>query len=327
MTKSVLVRLATRRTLTVVAVMGLALTGAGVAALAATPRAASTPASVYVALTPPCRIADTRQRPDVYCPNGNQLHGRLSNARGFKVNMPPNVPANATAVVLNVTVLQASAPNGYVGVVPYGDSGLTTSTVNIHNTAATANGATVGLGGHAVEVWNAAGTTDLLLDLVGYYVPATTAPGPSGPSGPPGPSGATGSPGPSGPSGPPGPSGAPGAVTSVASTAAGPFSLTTGPATSVASITLPSAGNYVVTASLTAADDKESVPDAVSCTIGSDAASFGGTLPVGASESYSRTVQLALPAGALSVACTDSVGTGPGIDVSGVSLVAVATSP
>jgi len=133
------------------------------------------------------------------------------------------VPAGATAIVANVTVVAPTAI-GWVSVRPGDATGTpTTSSLNIAAPGVVVpNAVTVGLpasgpGAGHVDLYyhgaEAGSTTHLLVDIVGYYLPTSTGggggqgeqgPGDQGPAGPRGPAG------PEGPEGPPGPPGADG---------------------------------------------------------------------------------------------------------------------
>jgi hypothetical protein len=138
----------------------------------------------------------------------------LGAGRTLTVTMPAGVPANATAVLLNVTVINGSTQS-WLSV--YGtENGRTTSTMNWTKGAVVANSATVPINAsHKVTVFNSAGTVNVMMDLLGYYAPTPAGPagppGAAGSSGPAGPEGSMGAEGPPGAEGPMGPSGAPGA--------------------------------------------------------------------------------------------------------------------
>jgi hypothetical protein len=142
------------------------------------------------------------------------------------------VPAGATAVVLNVTAVNPTA-GGYVSLRPGDATGApTVSTLNVTAGGTFPNGATITIpttGAHAgqIQVWYEAegttvGSTELLIDIAGYYELASTgtagATGPAGPqgetgvAGPAGPRGEAGFAGPAGHAGPTGPTGPHGAT-------------------------------------------------------------------------------------------------------------------
>ncbi len=132
------------------------------------------------------------------------------------------VPAGASAVVLNVTVVEPDA-DGFVSVRPDGTPGPPeTSSLNFSAGAIVPNAVTVALPvSGAIELtFDAFGTvgpaTDVLVDVTGFYTPVGTGsgdagpPGPKGDVGPEGPAGPKGDVGPEGPAGPKGDAGDPG---------------------------------------------------------------------------------------------------------------------
>ncbi len=123
----------------------------------------------------------------------------------------PGLPSDATAIAINVTVIDGTAAS-YAVVFAHGAVKPATSTINWPNAASIANSAIVALpADHKVSVYNYRGTANVILDLVGYY-----APGAAGPAGPAGADGAMGVEGPAGAEGPMGPAGQDGASTGVA---------------------------------------------------------------------------------------------------------------
>ena len=86
------------------------------------------------------------------------------------------VPADATAVVLNMTVDQATGPESYLSVWPAGATPPTASNLNFTGGPATTNLviARVGEGGKVV-VYNHLGSTDVIADVQGWFAaPAAT---------------------------------------------------------------------------------------------------------------------------------------------------------
>ena len=80
-----------------------------------------------------------------------------------------DVPADASAVVLNITAVGSTA-GGFVNVFPAGQSLPATSDVNFAPGEAVAGMAiaTVGTSG-SVNIYNSAGTTHVVVDIVGWY--------------------------------------------------------------------------------------------------------------------------------------------------------------
>jgi uncharacterized protein (DUF1501 family) len=126
--------------------------------------APSTAAAGYRSVTPR-RIADTREG--------------IAFVRGAGPNevavLPVagvgDVPADATAVVLNVTVTQPSDA-GYLTVWPTGAAMPATSSVNWRRGETVPNLVVVSVGsGGSVSMFNSAGSTHLVADVFGYFAP------------------------------------------------------------------------------------------------------------------------------------------------------------
>ena len=121
----------------------------------------------FTAATSPIRICDTRMSQ-----KNNQCTSKTLMARGtlaVTATGLAGVPPDATAVVLNVTAADETS-NGYLTVFPSGATMPVASDVNFTPSAAVANMtvATLGSAG-AFSVYNSAGSTDLVVDLVGWY--------------------------------------------------------------------------------------------------------------------------------------------------------------
>jgi len=127
------------------------------------PRAAAD----YYTLTP-CRLLDTRQTAGAS--GGPALASGTE--RTFPVSGVCGVPADATAVAVNVTVVQPAAA-GYLQLYPIGGAVQATSTLNFTGGQVRANNAllTLGPGGQATALANLAGpgTADLVVDVMGYF--------------------------------------------------------------------------------------------------------------------------------------------------------------
>ena len=115
--------------------------------------------------TTPVRILDTR----------GALGGRASTPLGagetaaIVVVGRGGVPADATAVVMNVTATEATAP-GYLTVWPDGDDRPTASNLNMVAGDTVPNLVVVPLGPDGtVDVFNLAGSTHVLFDVVGWF--------------------------------------------------------------------------------------------------------------------------------------------------------------
>lgn len=80
------------------------------------------------------------------------------------------VPADATAVVLNVTATQGTANGDYLTVYPSGVPQPLASNLNVNAGQTIPNAVVVGVGtGGRISIFNALGTVHVLADVVGYY--------------------------------------------------------------------------------------------------------------------------------------------------------------
>ncbi len=124
----------------------------------------------FVPVTP-CRVVDTRWA------NG-PLGGPSISAKGSRDFIIPNqascgIPNTAAAYSLNVTVVPHPTL-GYLTVWPTGQARPVLSTLNSPDGRVKANAAIVPAGANqAISVY-ATDTTDVILDIDGYFVPATT---------------------------------------------------------------------------------------------------------------------------------------------------------
>lgn len=134
-----------------------------------------TPGGRFVPVEPR-RVFDTRNDPG----------GPLGPAQTRRFSLD-GVPADATAVVLNLTATQGSAQTSFLSVVHGDESGdpgtPTTSVLNTERGRDVANLVTVGIAPARVTgltrpevtLYNNAGTTHLVADLAGYYTPSSDA--------------------------------------------------------------------------------------------------------------------------------------------------------
>ncbi len=118
----------------------------------------------------PCRIADTRLAPGPF--GGPSLAG--GSVRNFQVlSSSCHVPAAAQAYSLNYTAV----PNGSLGYLttwPAGQTQPMVSTLNAPTGAVTANAAIVTAGSNGDISVFASNTTDLVIDINGYFAPPGT---------------------------------------------------------------------------------------------------------------------------------------------------------
>ncbi|CAN5448765.1 hypothetical protein BH10ACT2_BH10ACT2_21020 [soil metagenome] len=154
-----------------------ALSFCGVSSAAAAPAPVSdapSPGATYVPVAP-TRIADTR------LPFGSSIPGKIPGGATTTIQITDrpevSVPADATAVVINVTINRTEG-TGYATVFPAGIAIPSASNLNYGIGYTGANLVTVKLGaGGAVNVFTRA-AAHLIIDIFGYYLPAAGAVGP-----------------------------------------------------------------------------------------------------------------------------------------------------
>ena len=121
----------------------------------------------FVPLTP-CRLVDTRSAPGPF--GGPAIAGGTS--RSFALPQGGcDVPATAAAYSLNVTVIP-DAPLGYLTIWPTGTSQPVVSTLNSPDRRVKANAAIIPAGAEGAVSLYASDTTDLVLDIDGYFLAA-----------------------------------------------------------------------------------------------------------------------------------------------------------
>jgi peptidoglycan hydrolase-like protein with peptidoglycan-binding domain len=151
------------------AVLGTTVVAA--AALPAPTAAAAGTTSAYVALPVSQRLLDTRQSTPV------AADGSISVAVTGAAPLP--APGSATAVVLNVTVTPPSGP-GFWTIWPHSQPRPEASNLNVDENqflagSVTPNLVTVPVGPDGVVDVYSSGGGNVIVDLLGYYTPATTA--------------------------------------------------------------------------------------------------------------------------------------------------------
>ena len=153
--------------------------------------------SSYVAMIP-CRMLDTRTDADIDALRGAEtitLEGR-----GLVGDC--EIPANATGLSVNIAAVAPSA-NTYLTAFPTGTDLPSSSHVNARQGTTTSNGVDVTLSADGqLDIYNRTGKVDVVVDVLGAYVPAASG------EAIPGPVGAKGATGPMGPQGPAGPAAA-----------------------------------------------------------------------------------------------------------------------
>ncbi len=118
----------------------------------------------FIAVTP-CRLMDTRT-------NSDPIQGNTS--RDFTVPQLGgcNIPTTAAAYSLNVTVVPPG-PLGYLTIWPTGGSQPNVSTLNSYDGRVKANAAIVPAGSQGAVSVYVSDTTDLVLDIDGYFAPVS----------------------------------------------------------------------------------------------------------------------------------------------------------
>ena len=116
----------------------------------------------------PARICDTRTGNSTQCA-GKTLHAGSTLA--VQVTGKGEVPSGATAVVANVTVTNPTATS-YLTAYPAGTTRPVASNLNFAAGQTVPNLVTVPLSASGVlDLFNAAGSTDVIVDVTGYYGP------------------------------------------------------------------------------------------------------------------------------------------------------------
>ncbi len=131
--------------------------------------ASDTTALAFFPLTP-CRIIDTRSG------DGGPLQADME--RDYMIPTNCDVPATAEAYSFNVTVLPTAGQVQYLTVWPAGESQPIVSTLNDYTGTYVANAAIVPAGSESKTAFYASNNTNLLLDVNGYFAPASSATNP-----------------------------------------------------------------------------------------------------------------------------------------------------
>ncbi len=157
--------------------LSLARVLAGALLAAALPALHAQEASAAVALggtfhaLTPSRILDTRSGGGTLGP-GTTLNVPIAGQGGVP-------PTSVSAVVLNVTVTNTTAP-GFLTVFPAGVALPLASNLNWVAGQTVAKLVTVGLGAGAASAYNPRGSADVIFDVAGYYSTPDVSPGPDG---------------------------------------------------------------------------------------------------------------------------------------------------
>ena len=116
--------------------------------------------------TTPTRLLDTRA-------GTGAPEGRVGPEETITLTLD-GVPDGATGVVMNVTAVKPTA-NGFVTVYPHGSTRPTASNLNFTAGQIIPNQVIVPVTDGKVNLYNQAGSVDLLADITGYYSPEGTA--------------------------------------------------------------------------------------------------------------------------------------------------------
>ncbi len=149
--------------------LGVIVLGGMAAAVgnAAVPVSAASTGAAYHPVTP-TRILDTRAQGRPLGPGANVSLQVAGTAR---------VPSTAVAVVLNVTATDTSGP-GYLTLYPAGGSPPLASNLNWVGGETVANLAVVQVSsGGWIDIHNAVGSVQVVVDLQGYFAPVSAGPG------------------------------------------------------------------------------------------------------------------------------------------------------
>jgi Subtilase family len=124
---------------------------------------------LYTGINPPVRIMDTRPGPG--CVGGSCVPLGSAQTRNLAIHSRPEVPDDASAVVLNVTAIGPTSTS-HLTVFPTGQP--VPRVANLNYTAGQIVGnhvtATIGSGGQ-ISLFNAGGQVHLTVDLAGFYSP------------------------------------------------------------------------------------------------------------------------------------------------------------
>jgi hypothetical protein len=122
----------------------------------------------FVPVTP-CRVVDTRQASGEF--GGPPITGGTFRTFPIPQNTTCNIPSTAVAYSLNVTVVPHQ-PLGYLTIWPAGRNQPAVSTMNSPDGRVKANAAIVLEGASGAVSVYATNTTDVILDIDGYFEPA-----------------------------------------------------------------------------------------------------------------------------------------------------------
>jgi hypothetical protein len=141
--------------------------------------AADSAPSSLVSITP-CRLFDTRSTETVGARNTPLVADETFVRQVTGTNGNCTIPAGATAISYNLTI--PDGLDGYLTIYPADAARPTASTINpVTGQGVKVNGGVVGLSATgAIALYSLRGPIDALLDITGYFIPGTGAPGARG---------------------------------------------------------------------------------------------------------------------------------------------------
>jgi hypothetical protein len=134
--------------------------------------ATAQPAGAFIAVSP-LRVLDTRPAP--YGPIGVTQAAKLGPNSKMDLRLAGNgfaVPANATAVQLNITISEDATQGSFLTVWPTGETQPNASSNNALPGLIASNSMLAKLGTNgSISIYNQQGSVNVIIDLVGYLVP------------------------------------------------------------------------------------------------------------------------------------------------------------
>jgi len=135
----------------------------------------STTGSLFTAI-PPNRIMDTRGSLGGH-PGTLGAGQSLTLTVSGTGTTPNQIPTNATSVMVNITAVSPSA-GSYLEAWPTGSTMPAAGTISITGGVSSSHGSIVALGTNGtISIYNAVGTTNLLVEIDGYFTSATSTAG------------------------------------------------------------------------------------------------------------------------------------------------------
>ena len=130
--------------------------------------------NIYYPITP-IRVCDTRAVDSPYVTSNQcDLNGpetlTSNSTLNIQITGQASIPADATAVVANVTVTDTNSDGGYLSLYPSGATLPNTSNLNWNSGQTVSNLVTTAIGSNgSVAAYNQSGSADVIVDVSGYY--------------------------------------------------------------------------------------------------------------------------------------------------------------